>query len=437
MHPQGKGAGAGTLDGQSRTSWLFLLDWGVVALTLTAAGASAFAALIAFRHDDPSAMAEAGLACCAAFAAAWLGRSASRAAKRWQAELIAWHGNDIVLLLDESGRVLDANDRALEAYGMSLDALFKLHVRELRDPGAKDGIELHLSELRSSGRAVFETVQRKADGTPFPVEVSARVVSMQGRRCLHFIARDVSEAHRARSRIVAAERLAAVGTVAAGMAHDVNNPLCGVLGNLSFANEALGDEAPDLVEIGRALQDATTAARRVRDLMRDLSAFSNAFGETGGESDLRAVVAEAVELSRPLLGDRARVVVDVPTLPPVQCPARRLSPVFTSILRRAADAMPAGDAIQREIRIVARREGHRQLAVEVADDGPTLQQVELAGPLEPLHGRNRVTRGGGAGLAAVIGMVQAVGGDVVAESAPGQGNVVRVLLPLSGPVGRA
>ena len=69
------------MDGQSRASWLFLLDWGVVALTLLSAGTSALAALIAFRHEDASAMAEAGLACAAAIAAAWLGRELAGAGK--------------------------------------------------------------------------------------------------------------------------------------------------------------------------------------------------------------------------------------------------------------------------------------------------------------------------------------------------------------------
>jgi PAS domain S-box-containing protein len=420
------------LDRESRTSWLFLLDWGVVALTLVSAGASALAALIAFKQQATSAMAEALLACGAAATAAWLGRSASRAAKRWQEELVAWHGNDIVILADDTGRILDANDRAAEAYGLPLDGLFHRHVRTLRHESAADGFEAHLAELRECGRAIFETVHRHGDGSPFPVEVSARVVTMRGRRLLHLIARDVTEAHRARARLVAAERLTAVGTLAAGMAHDVNNPLCAVIGNVTFAQEALRDESPDLLEVRQALGDAHSSAVRVRDLVRDLSAFSNAFTAADGDSDLATVVSDAIAASRVTTDPRLSVVVSVPELPRVGLASRRLSQVLVSLLRHAADGMPEGDAARREIRIEARRSDPSRLAVEVADDGPALPAGGIVSPIPQLDGQPRTTRGGGAGLAAVIGMVRAVGGDVVAESGGERGTVVRVLLPLAG-----
>jgi C4-dicarboxylate-specific signal transduction histidine kinase len=115
----------------------------------------------------------------------------------------------------------------------------------------------------------------------------------------------------------------------------------------------------------------------------------------------------------------------------------RLSQVFTSILRRAADAMPASDPVQREIRIVARREDLLRLVVEVSDDAPAAPQAELVGPVEALQGQRPAPRGSGAGLAAVIGMVRAVGGDVVAERVPEGGTVVRVHLPVAGAMSRA
>ncbi|MGB8932204.1 MAG: HAMP domain-containing sensor histidine kinase [Anaeromyxobacteraceae bacterium] len=420
----------GTMEEESRTSWLFLLDWGVVALTLTSAGASAFAALIAFGHDDASAMGEAVLAFGAALGAAWLGRMASRAAKRWQAELVAWHGNDIVLLLDGNRRILDANDRAAEAFGRPLDDLFHREVGVLRHPDAADRLDAHLGELRSNGRALFETTLQRRDGAPFPAEVSARVVSMRGRTLLHLIVRDSTDAHGARTRLVAAERLAAVGAVAAGMAHDINNPLCSVLGNLSFAAESLQDPVPDLAEVRQALGEAMDSARRVRDLIRDLNAFANGFGDGEGPADLSVAIDEAVAATRELTRSRCRVSLDVPSQARVAAPARRLSHVFTAILQGAARAIPEGQPSRHTIRIVARTSSApRGFLVEVSDDGPPIHGPDGAVPRDPFSGEPQVARGGGAGLHAVMGMVRAVGGDVIVESAAGRGNVVRVLLP--------
>jgi PAS domain S-box-containing protein len=410
-----------------------LLDWGVVTMTLLSAGASALAALIAFRHDDTSAMAEAMLAFGAAVFAAWLGRSASRAAQRWQDELVAWHGNDIALLLDEAGRILDGNDRASEAYGLIGDALYRLDVRDLRHADATDDLTARLADLRGRGRLLFETVQRRGDGAPFPAEVSARVVRIRGHDLFHLIIRDLTEAHETHDRLVASERLAAVGSVAAAMAHDINNPLCGVQGNLAYALDALDDPRPDVAEVRRALLDAKDSATRVRDLVRDLNAFANGFTEVDAVADLAAVLAETVKASQGEVARKCRVVVDLPTLPRIQAPARRLSQVFRILVRDAARAMPDGDPALHAIRISARVEATGRIAVLVADDGPLIAGTP---PTEPFGGLPKVGRDGSAGLAAVVGMVRAVGGDVVTHSTAEEGNVVRVHLPAAGNAAR-
>jgi PAS domain S-box-containing protein len=406
-----------------------LLDWGVVSLTLLSAGASALAATIAFRHDDTPAMAQAVLACVAAIAAGWLGRSASRAMQGWQDELVAWHGNDIALLLDETGHILDANDRAAEAYGIPLDSLALQHVRVLRHPDCPDDCPARLEEIRAHRRALYETVHRRPDGTPFPAEVSARLVEARGRKLLHFIIRDVTEAHVARERIVAAERLAAVGSVAAAMAHDINSPLCGVQGNVTFALDVLGDPVPDLAGVRTALADAQDASLRVRDLVRDLNAFANGFAEVETAADLRSVVADAVETTRGLVAHRCRVVVEVPPLPRIMAAARRLAQVFTILVRDAAKTLPEGDPAHHVIRISARALGPTKVAVEVTDDGPPIHPASAGPAVDPAFGRPQVARSTGAGLAAVMGIVRAAGGDVVTESGPGRLNTVRVILP--------
>ncbi|MGB8930036.1 MAG: ATP-binding protein, partial [Anaeromyxobacteraceae bacterium] len=102
------------------------------------------------------------------------------------------------------------------------------------------------------------------------------------------------------------------------------------------------------------------------------------------------------------------------------------------LLRHAADAMPAGERELHEIRVTGYCDGPLRLAIEIRDDGPPLPPEEALHLCEPFFRRAGDRAGGGAGLAAVLGIVRAVGGDVRAESDPAYGNVVRVLLPIAG-----
>jgi PAS domain S-box-containing protein len=429
-----------------RASLAGILDHGVLALTLLSAGTSAFAALISFHHQDTSALVEAGLACAAALGAAWLGRSASRASRRWHATeeharlaeekfrsafTFARFG---VLLADREGRVLESNAALQETLGYSADELATLGIADLNRPADRTRALASLRRLADGETDAYSDDRWyvRKDGREVPMAVRASAVrDERGRfRFLIAIVEDVTEARRTQARLVAAERLAAVGSVAAGLCHHINNPLCCVQSNVSYALDVLSDPIPDLEDVRRSLEDAGASARRVGDLMRDLGSFSGGFGDGEGSADVREVVDAAVTASREHVEPRARVVVDLPPLPHVPGPNSRLSRAFGSLLRRAAEAMPVGDAARHEIRVTGYCDGPLRLAIEIRDDGPALPSEEALHLCEPFFGPAR--GGGGAGLAAVLGIVRAVGGDVRAESDPAFGNVVRVLLPIAG-----
>jgi PAS domain S-box-containing protein len=102
------------------------------------------------------------------------------------------HGNDALLLLDDELRVLDANDRALAIYGHTLDELRTMTVRDLRAPATRAGIDDDLRGIFEQGGAVFETLHQRRDGSAFEVEVSARAVTVDGRRSIESCVRDIS-----------------------------------------------------------------------------------------------------------------------------------------------------------------------------------------------------------------------------------------------------
>lgn len=419
-------------------------DHGAVMLTLLSATTSGFAAIIAFRHDDTSALVEAGLACAAAIAAAWLGRKADQASRRrrtaerearlaegkFRSAFEAAHFG--VLLADRGGRILETNPALQAALGYSAAELTSLGIADVNRPADRGRAASLLARLVSGELDSYadDRWYVRKDGSEVPMSLRASAVrDADGAfRFLIAVVEDVTEARRIRARLVAAERLAAVGTVAAGLCHSVNNPLCAVQGNLSFALDALSEAPPDLVEVRRALGDAKTSAHRIGGLMQDLRAFSGGFADAEGAVDVQAVVAEAIAATRAHVEGRARLVVDLPRLPPISGTNSRLSQAIGSLLRRAAEAMPPGDEAH-EIRVTGYRDGPLRVAIEIRDDGPTLPQQEALHLWEPFSGKP--FGDGRSPMAAVLGIVRAVGGDVRAESDPSFGNAVRVLLPIA------
>jgi signal transduction histidine kinase len=182
---------------------------------------------------------------------------------------------------------------------------------------------------------------------------------------------DRTQATQLESRLVLADRLAAVGTVAAGVAHEINNPLAYILANLSYSlselNGALGDTVAKgsplgalLEEIVRALSDAEEGAKRVRQIVRDLKTFSRGDQETTEVLDLRPVLDSAINMAWSEIRHRAKLVRDFQELPQVEASAGRLGQIFLNVLVNAAQAIPEGAPEQNHISVVTRRgEGGR------------------------------------------------------------------------------
>jgi two-component system cell cycle sensor histidine kinase/response regulator CckA len=108
-------------------------------------------------------------------------------------ETVNRFANDIILLADPDGRVVQCNDRALEAYGYSRDAVGSFTVADLRAPSARGELEKTLRMVREQGNAIYETLHLHGDGTPFPVEVSVRTLDISGRTFYQGIIRDIGE----------------------------------------------------------------------------------------------------------------------------------------------------------------------------------------------------------------------------------------------------
>jgi C4-dicarboxylate-specific signal transduction histidine kinase len=229
----------------------------------------------------------------------------------------------------------------------------------------------------------------------------------------------------ARETSLRAERLATVGRLASGLAHEVGNPLGAVAGYVDLALGRLRagavDEAADLVaRVG-------AEAARIDRIIRDLLDFARPLPPSIGPAAVATVMDGAVRLARvqPRFRD-VKVEWDVPAdLPPVLADEGRLAQVFLNLLLNAGDAMGGAGAVH----VGARAAGGR-VEVTVADRGPGIPPDALARIFDPFFTTKPPGAGTGLGLAVSHGIVQSMGGEISAENAPEGGAVFRVRIPV-------
>jgi signal transduction histidine kinase len=229
------------------------------------------------------------------------------------------------------------------------------------------------------------------------------------------------------------ERMASIGRLAAGVAHEINTPLATIIANLDTIGEGLRElmpsaEGPRVVEAVDALADARQAAERVRTVVRDLKTFSRPDDEKVGPVDLRRVIEATLNMAWTEIRHRARLVKDFGATPKVLGNEARIGQVVLNLVLNAAHAIEEGDAANNEIRVVTRtRDG--QAIIEVRDTGSGMPPEVKTRIFEPFFTTKGVGQGTGLGLSIVHGIVTAMAGSLEVDSELGKGSVFRVVLP--------
>jgi C4-dicarboxylate-specific signal transduction histidine kinase len=233
----------------------------------------------------------------------------------------------------------------------------------------------------------------------------------------------------ARERAALAERLAAIGALAASVAHEVNNPLTWVTASLGSAREALallGSE-PRAREAAEALADGEDGVRRIAKVVADLRSATRAPARDRRPVDLRGEVETALRLARHELSRRARVVLRLDPVPVVEAGDFQLGQVAVNLLVNAAQALPPSRVGEIRVRTGTGEDGFAELEVE--DDGPGVAPEVLPRIFEPFFTTKPAGQGTGLGLSVCRGIVEGLGGTIDVESAPGRGARFRVRLP--------
>ncbi|MGH7272482.1 MAG: PAS domain S-box protein, partial [Polyangiaceae bacterium] len=304
--------------------------------------------------------------------------------------------------------------------------------RLLPDEAAETLVAREASVLRGDRQPTRCYRVTRHDGTVVLLEVNSAKYVYEGRPCVLTMARDVTDKNLLEARLVQADRLAAIGTMAAGVAHEINNPLAYVMLNLEWIAkklpEALGD--PGTAEsLAEMLREAHRGTERVAAIVRELRTFARADGETRHPIDLAVAVQSAVKIAGHELRHRAKVTSSFSPVGPVLANEAGLEQVVLNLLLNASHAMPESHATTNEVRITVRPEGEGRALIEVSDNGEGIDPATLPRIFDPFFSTKPRGVGMGLGLSICHGIVTALGGQITVRSVPGDGTTFRVVLP--------
>jgi PAS domain S-box-containing protein len=273
---------------------------------------------------------------------------------------------------------------------------------------------------------------RRFDGATVLLEVSSVYFEYEGKPSVLGMARDVTARKQLEQQLVQSDRLAALGTMAAGVAHEVNNPLAYLMLNLEWIARKLpsvGKDPSSLEGLTAMLDEARQGARRVSTIVRELRSFSRVDGETRTRVDLAKVVQSGIKIAGHEIRHKARIVTSFEPARPVWGNEARLEQVVINLLLNAAQAMAETRAEHNEIRVSVRSDSEDRVVLEVFDNGDGIALDVLPRIFDPFFTTKPVGVGTGLGLSICHGIVTSLGGHIGAYSEPGEGTTFRVVLP--------
>jgi signal transduction histidine kinase len=268
----------------------------------------------------------------------------------------------------------------------------------------------------------------RRDGSVATVEVApAERVTFGGASARLVIARDVTERVRMQRRLMTADRLASMGLVAAGVAHEINNPLAYVLNNIQIASRELSRDPSSKPKAGDALAVALEGVFRIRDIVHNLITLSRSEAAPLQPVDVRATLESTLALAHGELVSGVHVVRTYEACPAAEANAARIGQVFLNLITNAVDAMPK-DSPANELRLSTSTDARGRAVVEVSDNGVGMAPEVLGRVFEPFF-TTKGAEGTGLGLAMVYATMQRYGGTITLDTVVGRGTRFRLWFP--------
>ena len=334
---------------------------------------------------------------------------------------------DIILRVTRDGVVTDVEGARSHSLRGPLVSL-----RSLADPAG--------AGLRWAARA-FEDVQRALAGSADLVfafnegegrarrDYECRTVAVNGETALCVI-RDITTQRQLEQQLRVAERMASLGTLAAGIAHEINNPLTYVFANLERLETDLATAGPAAAPTLGAVREALHGAERVRDIVRGVKRFTRPETMQLEPTDVNVVVDNVLRVVAPQLRHRAHVVLELGPDVFAQTNAGQLEQVLVNLLVNAAEALPEAPVrVDNTVSVRTARGPDGSVVIDVKDTGPGIPLHVQEHIFDPFFTTKAVGVGTGLGLSICHRILSQLQGSIAVLSAPGEGALFRVELP--------
>jgi PAS domain S-box-containing protein len=314
-------------------------------------------------------------------------------------------------LAELSDEVIHPGDRV-----RTRDAYRQLFADLGRDASGKPSRVVRIEEIR---------VRRKRDGALRVCDMYGVIVLQNGAPALVTYLHDRTEQKITEERMRLADRMSSLGTLAAGVAHEINNPLAYVIANMEFIAKRLDVlREEDLVGPISAVR---VGLERIRRIVQGLKTFSRRDEETIGPVDVVGVIESCVDIAQSQLRHTCRVIRDYTDVPPARGNDARLGQVFLNLLVNASQSFDEHRRDRNEITVRV-TEAAERIVVEVRDNGCGIPSVDLPRVFDPFFTSKPIGSGTGLGLSVCHGIVTALGGEITIASSVGEGTTVRVAL---------
>ncbi|HOT90894.1 MAG TPA: PAS domain S-box protein [Anaerolineae bacterium] len=358
--------------------------------------------------------------------------------------------SDAIFIQDLDDHILDANRRACEMLGYTREALLNMTIPDLQAPECR-GVRGHViqNELSRYKGMPFEGIDVRSDGVRVPIEVTTSPLRVGERELAFSIVRDISERKEMEERLRRQERLAAVGQLAAGIAHDFRNLLTTII---LYAQ--LGMRKPDVpAAVLSYLNTIVGEAHKATDLVQQILDFSSRSLIERQPLDLAALIGEVFAILRRTIPENIHIALEVgPGKFIVEADPGRIQQALTNLALNARDAMPGGGTLRIGLErlylpagalpplpeMTRAIEGSRErspnpawICLTVADTGIGMTDSVRAHLFEPFFTTKEAGKGTGLGLAQVYGIIRQHDGYIGVETEVGKGTTFRIYLPAS------